>query len=189
MKANDIDASKVTIENVGFPVREPMLATGKVDAITGYSFSSFINLKAKGVGEEDISLILMREHGLDLYGNVIIANREWAKANPEAVKAFVAVTVRGFQETAKDPAAAVKHVLNHNDVAREAVELERLQMALAQNIVTDEVRANGFGGVDMDRLERSIDQIADTYDFTNRPSASDVFDSQYLAPKAERMMP
>ena len=189
VKANDIDASKVTIENVGFPVREPMLATGKVDAITGYSFSSYINLKAKGVGEEDISLILMREHGLDLYGNVIIANREWAKANPEAVRAFVAATVRGFQETAKDPAAAVKHVLNHNDVAREAVELERLQMALAQNIVTDEVRANGFGGVDMDRLERSIDQIADTYDFTNRPSAGDVFDAQYLPPKADRMIP
>ena len=57
VKANDIDASRVTIENVGFPVREPMLAAGKVDAITGYSFSSFINLKAKGVGEEDISLI------------------------------------------------------------------------------------------------------------------------------------
>ena len=189
VKANGIDASKVTIENVGFPVREPMLAAGKVDAITGYSFSSFINLKAKGVGEEDISLILMREHGLDLYGNVIIANRDFAKSNPDAVKAFVAATVRGFQETAKDPEGAVKHVLEHNDVAREAVELERLRMALAQNIVTDEVRANGFGGVDMDRLERSIDQIADTYEFTNRPAAADVFDAQYLAPKADRMMP
>ena len=166
-----------------------MLAAGKVDAITGYSFSSFINLKAKGVGEEDISLILMREHGLDLYGNVIIANRDFAKSNPDAVKAFVAATVRGFQATAKDPEGAVKHVLEHNDVAREAVELERLQMALAQNIVTDEVRANGFGGVDMDRLERSIDQIADTYEFTNRPAAADVFDMQYLPAKADRMMP
>ena len=189
VKANGIDASKVTIENVGFPVREPMLAAGKVDAITGYSFSSFINLKAKGVGEEDISLILMREHGLDLYGNVIIVNPDFAKSNPEAVKAFVAVTVRAYLETAKDPAAAVKHVLNHNDVAREEVELERLQMALAQNIITDEVRANGFGGVDMERLERSIDQIADTYEFTNRPMASDVFDPQYLPPEADRMVP
>ena len=189
VKANGIDASKVTIENVGFPVREPMLAAGKVDAITGYSFSSFINLKAKGVGEEDISLILMREHGLDLYGNVIIVNPDFAKDNPEAVKAFVAVTVRAYLETAKDPAAAVKHVLNHNDVAREEVELERLQMALAQNIITDEVRANGFGGVDMERLERSIDQIADTYEFTNRPMASDVFDPQYLPPEADRMVP
>ena len=189
VKANDIDASKVTVENVGFPVREPMLAAGKVDAITGYSFSSYINLKSKGVGADDISLILMRDHGLDLYGNVIIVNPEFAKSNPDAVKAFVAATVRGFQETAKDPEGAVKHVLNHNDIAREEVELERLKMALAQNIITDEVRANGIGAVDMDRLERSIDQIADTYEFTNRPMAADVFDSQYLPPKADRMAP
>jgi NitT/TauT family transport system substrate-binding protein len=39
-KANGIDAAKVTIDNVSFPVREPMLAAGQVDAVTGYSFSS-----------------------------------------------------------------------------------------------------------------------------------------------------
>jgi NitT/TauT family transport system substrate-binding protein len=33
-QANGIDASKVTIVSVGFPVREPMLASGEVDAIT-----------------------------------------------------------------------------------------------------------------------------------------------------------
>ena len=48
MQANGIDASKVKIENVGFPVREPMLQSGQVDAITGFSFSSFINLKIDG---------------------------------------------------------------------------------------------------------------------------------------------
>src|SRR5262245_46470867 len=45
VQANSIDASKVTIVSVGFPVREPMLASGEVDAITGFSFSSYINLK------------------------------------------------------------------------------------------------------------------------------------------------
>ena len=55
--ANGINASKVTIENVGFPVREPMLAQGKVHAITGFSFSSYINLKSKGVPASDISLM------------------------------------------------------------------------------------------------------------------------------------
>jgi len=189
VKANNIDASKVKIENVGFPVREPMLAQGKVDAITGFSFSSYINLKSKGVGEEDISLILMRDYGLDLYGNVLIVNPNFAKSNPDAVKAFVKATIRGYQETAKNPAAAVKHVLNHNDVAREAVELERLEMALAQNIITDEVKANGFGGADMARLERSMDQIADTYTFSNRPKGGDVFDPSFLPAKADRMIP
>ena len=189
VKANNIDASKVKIENVGFPVREPMLAQGKVDAITGFSFSSYINLKSKGVGEEDISLILMRDYGLDLYGNVLIVNPDFAKSNPDAVKAFVKATIRGYQETAKNPAAAVKHVLNHNDVAREAVELERLEMALAQNIITDEVKANGFGAADMARLERSMDQIADTYTFSDRPKGSDVFDPSFLPAKADRMIP
>ena len=194
-KANGIDASAVTIEIIGVPVREPMLAVcdmlaaGTVDAITGYSFSSFLYMKARGVSEEDLSLIHMHEHGLGLYGNVVIVNPEFAESNPEAVKAFLAVTIRGFQETAKDPESAVKHVLNHNDGVREEVELERLRMALAQNIVTDEVRANGFGAVDMDRLERSIDQIADTHEFTNRPKAADVFDPRYLPPKAERTAP
>ena len=189
VKANGIDASKVTIENVGFPVREPMLAQGKVDAITGYSFSSFINLKANGVPEDDISVLLMREHGLDLYGNVILVNPEFAKSNPEAVKAFLRATIKGFLATISDPENAVKHVVSHNDVAREEVELERLKMALAQNIVTDEVMMMGLGGVDLARLEKSIDQISDTYEFTSRPSASDVFDGSFLPDAKERMIP
>ncbi len=189
VKANDIDASKVTIENVGFPVREPMLAQGKVDAITGYAFSSFINLKANGVEQSDISVLLMRDHGLDLYGNVILVNPDFAKNNPEAVKGFLRATVKGFQATISDPGNAVKHVLNHNDVAREDVELERLQMALEQNIVTDEVRQNGLGGVDYDRLDKSIDQVAITYEFNARPSAMDIFDDSFLPNSSERMVP
>ena len=186
VKANGLDADSVAIENVGFPVREPMLAQGEVDAITGFSFSSFINLKANGVPEEDISLMLMNDHGLDLYGNVVIVNPAFAEENPDAVAAFLRATVKGFQETAKDPASAVSHVLAHNDVAREAVELERLEMALEQNMITDEVRANGIGGADMQRLEKSMDQIADTYDFENRPLAEDIFDPSFLAPADER---
>ncbi len=182
--ANEIDASTVTIENVGFPVREPMLAQGKVDAITGFSFSSFINLKANGVPEDDISVILMADHGLDLYGNVILVNPAFAEENPDAVKAFLEATMKGFQETFADPAAAVQYVLKYNDVAREAVELERLEMAISQNMITDEVRANGFGGVDMARLEASMAQIAQTYDFTAMPKAEDIFDPSFL-PAAE----
>lgn len=189
VKVNGIDASKVTIENVGFPVREPMLAQGKVDAITGYAFSSFINLKANGVPDDDITVLLMRDHGLDLYGNVILVNPKFAEENPDAVKGFIRATIKGFQATISDPAQAVKHVINHNDVAREEVELERLMMALNQNIVTDEVRNNGLGDVDMDRLNRSMDQIADTYEYTNRPVAADIFDSSFLPDASERMVP
>jgi NitT/TauT family transport system substrate-binding protein len=54
--------------------------------------------------------------------------------------------------------------------------------------VTPWVKENGFGDVDMARLAKSIDQIALTYDFKNRPKAQDIFTGQYLPPAAERKL-
>ena len=106
VQAAKIDESKVTIESVGFPVREPMLAQGQVDGIFGFSFSSVLNLKAQGVPAEDISTILMAEHGLELYGNSIMVNTDFAAKNPDAVKGFLKALAKGFAAAVADPVAA-----------------------------------------------------------------------------------
>src|SRR3954470_13256323 len=187
VKANEIDASKVTIVSVGFPVREPMLASGEVDAITGFSFSSYINLKDRGVPANDITVLLMADYGVNLYGNTIMVNPKFAAEKPEAVKAFLRAFVKGLHETARNPSASVESVLKRNDVAKKETELERLQIALKDNILTAEVKKNGFGGVDEARLDQSIDQIALTYTFKNaKPKGTEVFDSSFLPPAAER---
>jgi NitT/TauT family transport system substrate-binding protein len=187
VQANGIDASKVKIENVGFPVREPMLQNGQVDAITGFSFSSFINLKSMGVPIDDIVVMLMADYGVNLYGNTIIVNPKFAADHPDAVKGFLRAFVKALKDTVKDPSSAVDSVIKRNDVAKKPVELERLRMAIKDNILTPEVKANGYGGVDPDRLAKSIDQIALTYDFKNgKPKATDAFDSSFLPPAAER---
>jgi NitT/TauT family transport system substrate-binding protein len=189
VKENGIDASKVTIENVGFPLREPMLVSGQVDAITGFSFSSFLNLKAKGVPPDEIRVFLMSDYGLDLYGNTIIVNPEFAAENPEAVAGFVRATIKGWQDTVADPEAAVQHVLERNLVARAPVELERLEMSIADNVHTPYVQEHGFGSVDLARLATSIEQIGVTYDFSGTPPApGDVFTNEYLPAAAERML-
>ncbi len=189
VSANGIAADKVTIENVGFPVREPMLAQGKVDAITGYSFSSFLNLKSKGVKPEDINVMLMSNYGLKLYGNTLIVNPAFAKANPKLVQGFVRATIKGWQDTIADPATYIPNLLKRNKIAREAVELERLQMSIRDNVVTAEVKANGLGAVDMKRLADSIEQVGLTYSYTNKPSASDVFTAEYLPAVDARKVP
>ncbi len=187
VKANGIDASKVTIENVGFPVREPMLAAGQVDAITGFSFSSYINLKDRGVPVDDIVVLLMADYGVNLYGNAIIVNPKFAAEKPEAVKAFLRAFVKGLKDTVKDPSVAVDSVIKRNDVAKKETELERLQMALRDNVVTPEVKANGYGGVDFARLDQAIDQIALTYTFkAAKPKGQDVFDPSFLPDAAAR---
>ena len=180
VKANSIDASKVTIENVGFPVREPMLAAGQVDAITGFSFSSYINLKDRGVAADDITVLLMADYGVNLYGNTIIVNPKFAAEKPEVVKAFLRAFTKGMQETVKNPSTSVDSVIKRNDVAKKEVELERLNMAIKDNIMTDEVKKNGFGAVDPGRLDASIEQIALTFTFKAKPKGSDIFDDSFL---------
>ncbi len=143
-KANDIDAAKVDVENVGAPVREPMLAAGEVDAITGLSFSSYVNLKDRGVPVDDIVVLLMSDYGVDLYGNAIIVNQKFAAEHPEAVNGFLRAFTKGLKDTIRDPAAAIESVIKRNDLAKKDVELERLRMALKDNILTPEVEANGY---------------------------------------------
>jgi NitT/TauT family transport system substrate-binding protein len=188
VKQNGIDASKVTINNIGFPVREPMLAKGEVHAITGFSFSSYFNLLQNKVEPRDISVMLMADHGLVLYGNAIMVNTDYAKANPKAVSGFVKATIKGVQDTVKDPAGAIKSVMKRNETGDEKVELDRLKMSLRDNFITPWVKANGMGGVDMKRLEASIEQIALTYDFKAKPKPGDVFTSEFLPPAAERKL-
>ncbi len=190
VKENGIDDAKVKIENIGFPVREPMLVAGEVDAITGYSFSSFLNLKSKGIAADQIRVFLMSDHGLDLYGNTLIVNPGFAAENPEAVRGFVRATIKGWQDTVADPGAAVEHVLKRNLIARAPVELERLKMCIADNVRTPYVQQNGFGGVDMVRLGKSIEQIGVTYAFsTKAPVPQAVFTNEYLPSQADRMLP
>jgi NitT/TauT family transport system substrate-binding protein len=186
VKANGIDASKVTIDNVGFPVREPMLAAGQVDAVTGYSFSSYITLKDRGVQVDDIVVLLMADYGVDLYGNAVIVNPKFAAEKPDAVKAFLRAYLKGLREAARNPASAVDSVVKRNDDADKATELERLRMALKDNILTPEVKQNGFGGVDTARLDKAIEQIALTYSFKAKPKAGDIFDPSFLPPHEDR---
>ena len=186
VKANGIDASKVTIENVGIPVRNPMLAAGQLDAVTGYSFTVFINLKDKGVPVDDIAVLLMADYGVELYGNAIVINTKFAAAHPEAVRGFLRAFLKGLKETVKRPASAVESVLKRNDMAKKDVETERLKMAIRENIVTPEVKANGYGAVDAARFARAVDQIALTYKFKAKPKQEDIFDASYLPSAADR---
>jgi NitT/TauT family transport system substrate-binding protein len=74
-----------------------------------------------------------------------------------------------------NPSAGADLVIKRNDVARKDVELERLEMTLRQNVLTDYVRRNGIGGIDKARMARAIDQIGLTFQFKNKPKPEDVF--------------
>jgi NitT/TauT family transport system substrate-binding protein len=147
-----------------------------------------MNLKAQGIPGDEIVVLHMRDWGLDLYGNGIIVNPDFMRFSPKAVAGFVKGTIRGIQETIRDPDAAVDAVIKRNPIAKREVELERLKLSLERNFVTPDVKKNGIGAVDMKRLERSIEQIGLTFPYTNKPKPADIFTAQYLPAREQRLV-
>ena len=179
-KANNLDMNKIKVEPVGFPTREPMLAEGKVDSVTGFSFSSYLNLVRLGVPEEDISTILMADYGLQLYGNAIIVNTEFAAANADTVKGFLGAVAAGWKDAITSPSAAAAALVKRNPAADAGLEQRRLSLAIEANVLTDHVKANGMGAIDNARFAAAIEQLSETYEYKAAPNASLYFTDAYL---------
>ncbi len=186
--ANDLDMSKITVEPVGFPTREPMLAEGNVDAVTGFSFSSYLNLVRLGVPEDDISTILMADYGLQLYGNAVIVNTDFAAENPDLITGFLSAIAMGWKDAIADPAMAIESLMDRNPAADAALEQRRLELSIEANVLTDYVEANGMGGIDAARMEEALGQLAETYEFQNTPDATLYFTDAYLPDASARML-
>jgi NitT/TauT family transport system substrate-binding protein len=159
-----------------------MLADGQVDAITGCSFTSYVDLKNRGVPADDLLVLLMADYGVELYGDAIVVAPNFAQEKPEAVRAFLRAYIKALKDTVRDPTRAVDAVLRRDASTSKDVELERLRLAIRDNILTAAVIASGYGAIDPERFAAAIDQIALTYHFKAKDKAADVFDSSFLQP-------
>lgn len=187
-KQNGIRIASVKQSSISAAVREPMLSAGQIDAVTGFSYLSAINLKDRGVPADDLAVLKFADYGCEAYGFSVIVNPALAAAKPEAVKGFVRAVIGGVHLAVKDPAGAVADVVNRMDGGSKDLELERLRAVLRDNILTAEVRRNGLGGIDAARFERSIDQLAEGFKFQKRPAPADIFDDQFLPPVNGRLI-
>ncbi len=79
-KANGIE--HVTWTAMDPTLRETMLARGDIDAITGFSFTSLLNLEARGVKADDIVVLSYPSYGVKMYGNAIIVSEDLPAEEP-----------------------------------------------------------------------------------------------------------
>ncbi|MBV9262553.1 MAG: ABC transporter substrate-binding protein [Pseudolabrys sp.] len=187
VKTTGIDEAKVTIENIGIPVREPMLAAGQLDAATGMALELVVGLKERGVPPDDIVVMQMSDYGVELYGDAVIVNTKFAAEHDGAVKGLLRAMLKGLKDTVRSPANAVASVLRRDDSLAKSTETERLVLAIRSNILTSEVKANGYGAIDPQRFARVVDQLAIAYRFkSKKPTPEDVFDASFLPSAAER---
>jgi NitT/TauT family transport system substrate-binding protein len=187
-RQNGINAAHVKFYKMSAAVREPILSAGQVDAVSGFSYLSAVNLRDRGVPAGDLVVLRYADYGCEAYGFAVVVNPAFTAAKPAAVRGFVRALIGGLNSTVKEPGRAVDEIVGRMENGVRDLELERLRTVLADNVLTDEVRHNGLGGIDAARLERSIEQIAQDFKFHKRPTASDIFDESFLPPVVGRLI-
>jgi NitT/TauT family transport system substrate-binding protein len=187
-RQNKINLDHVKQSPISAAVREPMLSAGQLDAVTGFSYQSAVNLRDRGVPADDLAVLRFADYGCEAYGFAVIVNPEFAAKRPDAVKGFVRALIAGTNLTIRDEGHAVDQVLTRMEEGSRELELERLHAVVRDNILTDEVNRNGLGGVDPVRLEHAINQVGEGFHFEKHPTAADIFDDHFLPPRADRLI-
>ncbi|EFI60162.1 ABC transporter substrate-binding protein [Comamonas thiooxydans] len=167
------------------PLRETMLVRGDIDAITGFTFTSLLNLEARGVKAADVAVMPFADNGVKLYGNAIIASAKLVRENPEAVRAFLKAFSKGAKEVMANPGAAIAYVKERDGIVNTALETRRLQLAIDTVINTADARGEGFGQVSSTRMALMASQISDVYATKTRVNPETLWNGRFLPPIAD----
>ena len=182
-KANNIGAVNWTTMDPA--LRETMLMRGDIDAITGFTFTSLLNLEARGAKAADIVVLAYPDYGVKLYGNVIVASPKLLKENPAAVKAFLAAFAKGAKEVMANPAVAIESVKARDGIIDSKLETRRLQLAIDTVINTPDARTEGFGNINAGRMALMASQVSDAFNTKTRVSPDAVWNGTLLPTTAE----
>lgn len=167
------------------PLRETMLVRGDIDAITGFTFTSLLNLEARGVKAADVTVMPFADNGVKLYGNAIIASAKLVRENPEAVRAFLKAFSKGAKEVMANPGSAIAYVKERDGIVNSALETRRLQLAIDTVINTADARGEGFGQVSPTRMALMASQISDVYATKTRVNPETLWSGRFLPPVAD----
>lgn len=183
-----IDARSVRWTSMAANLRDTMLRTGQVDAVTGFLFTVHFNLVGLGIPEEQILGWPYAEHGLDLYGSGVFARAEWIERNADTAARFVRASVDGLKLLLNDIPGGMAALKRREPLFDEALEARRFAMTRDRSMLTPNSRANGLGHLDMARARQLVEVNAEALGVTNPPTAESMFTDRFLPPRSERMV-
>ncbi len=110
-RANGIDPNSVTWVNIDANAKLGALKAKTIDATTSfYNLHHVFTRELKG----DMGFLAWKDAGVNPYGNSIIANGAWLKANKDKAGKFVKITQKAFADCAKNPDPCIKALVEAN---------------------------------------------------------------------------
>ena len=183
-----IDPGSVRWTSMAANLRDTMLRTRQVDAVSGFLFTVHFNLVGLGIPEDQILGWPYAEHGLDIYGSGIFARADWLERNGEVASRFVKASVDGLKLLLNDVPGGMAALKRREPLFDEALEARRFAMTRDRAMLTPNSRANGLGHLDMARARQLVQVNAEALGVASPPAAETMFTDRYLPPRSERMI-
>ena len=186
-KAQGFDPTSVKWENVTPDIGDTRFVKGDFDGSAYFYFTGLLNLKARGMGPEQLRVFRFSELGMKSYGNGLVANAK-SLEQVEAMKAFVKASTRGWIEAIADPKAGASAVKAREPLANEEIEHERLKLIVDGSMKTPGTRADGWGAATPERLQATIDETVAAFGLKSRPAVAEIWTERFLPLAAERKL-
>lgn len=186
LKLNKIDPASFNRVTVDVKLRDTMLLKGDVDAVIAFDYTAIFNLIENGVKLEDIHLLYFSEFGFDFWGNSLIASPAIIEKNPDLVRRVALGVARSWLAAARERDAAIAAVVKRDRLLKPATERARMDWVLDRLVLTPNVRKNGLGWMDAQRMERGISLLKDGFSLASAPTMAQIYDSRFLPPAADR---
>jgi NitT/TauT family transport system substrate-binding protein len=163
---NDIDASSLTITNIGFDMTP--LTTGQVDAVTGW----ITNTQALSVLGPDRIDLMMKDTGLPSYANVYFATDDAIDKHADTLSKAMRAIAKGWAWTHEHPEDAVKLTVEAYPQLDLAVELKTIPRIMSLSF--DETTAkDGWGTFDPKGIAEQISVYDKVGQFKSGPPKLD----------------
>jgi len=185
---NNIDLKSINRTTIDVKLRDTMLIKGEVDAVVGFDYTIIFNLMEAGLKLEDITLLYFADFGFNFWGNSLIANPAVVEKNPELVRRVALAVARSWAAASKDRAAAISAVTKRDGLLKAETERARMDWVLDKLVLTPNVRQNGIGNMNQERMERGINVIKEGFQLTTAPTMEQIYDGRFLPPAADRKL-
>ena len=153
-----IDPNSVTWVNIDANAKLGALKARTIDATT--SFFNLHHVFARELGS-DMGFLAWKDAGVNPYGNSIIANGSWLKANRDTADKFVKITQKAFAECTKTPEPCINALVEAAGALKYDNEL--LNWHLVTMLMSDDIsRTVALGWHDDKRMAEDY-KLVDEY--------------------------
>lgn len=169
-------------EDVEFEVgRIPALMQGQADIVSAWP-TNLTELAPVFAHAGGYNMQRIFDNGLEFQSNYYIATTATIDSDPEMLAAFLEAVDMGWDYAADHPEEAMSLVAKHNEALNQANEIAAFETALAGGFIYNEDTVEfGFGNIDAERWQRTLDLYAEIGEIRADLTAEDVFDASILA--------